>query len=164
MYRTLLIHFFSFTAREGSSQDFSKTFARAIVNVAVYLRLLDRLVRNVQEKLLRPFKFVSQTVDQTKVWFRLLHFRFVWFANMLSYGVLSFLGGPFPLKTLLEESIPAWGRQVRRTVEFAGKHLYIRRSRKQRNRCWLPIGNNIINKHSNDSYRHWFLWSSVPLE
>ena len=59
MYRTLLIHFFSFTAREGSSQDFSKTFARAIVNVAVYLRLLDRLVRNVQEKLSRPFKFVS---------------------------------------------------------------------------------------------------------
>ena len=77
-YRTLLIHFFSFTAREGRSQDFSKTFARAIVNVAAYLRLLSRLVRHVQEKLLRSLKFVRQTVDQTTVWFRLLHFRFVW--------------------------------------------------------------------------------------
>ena len=76
-YRTLLIHFFSFTAREGHSQDVSKTFARAIVNVAAYLRLLGRPVRHVQEKLLRPLKFVQRTVDQTTVWFRLVHFRIV---------------------------------------------------------------------------------------
>ena len=76
-YRTLLIHFFSFTALEGRSQDVSKTFARAIVNVAAYLRLLGRPVRHVQEKLLRPLKFVRRTVDQTTVWFRLVHFRIV---------------------------------------------------------------------------------------
>ena len=34
---------------------------------------------------------------------------------------------------------------VRRTVEFAGKFLRIKRSRKQRDRCWPPIGKFVPN-------------------
>ena len=36
---------------------------------------------------------------------------------------LWFLGGPFSLKTLLQESSPLRARQVRRTVEFPGELL-----------------------------------------
>ena len=38
----------------------------------------------------------------------------------------------------------ALARQVRRTVEFAGKLLGIRRSRKQHDRCWPPLGHKNI--------------------
>lgn len=38
----------------------------------------------------------------------------------------------------------AIARQVQRTVEFAGKLLGIRRSRKQHGRCWPPLGHKNI--------------------
>ena len=59
-----------------------------------------------------------------------LTFRFVLFcfANMLNYGTSSLFWAPFSLKTLLEESSPTGARQVRKTVENAGK------LRKQRDR------------------------------
>ena len=61
------------------------------------------------------------------------------FANMLNYGTSSVLWAPFSLKTLLEESSPGGARLVQKTVENAGKLLRIRRSRKQRDRCWPLI-------------------------
>ena len=69
----------------------------------------------------------------------ILPFAWFCFANMLRYGISSVLWAPFSLKTILEESTPAGARQVRKTVEKAGKFLSIKRSRKQRDRCW-PLG------------------------
>ena len=39
---------------------------------------------------------------------------------------------------------PTLARQVQRTVEFSGKLLGIRRSRKQHERCWPPLGHKNI--------------------
>ena len=49
---------------------------------------------------------------------------------------LCFFAAPFSPKTLLEEK--------GQTVEFAGKPLRIKRSRKQRDRCWPLTGHRII--------------------
>ena len=49
---------------------------------------------------------------------------------------LCFFAAPFSPKTLLEEK--------GQTVEFAGKTLRIKRSRKQRDRCWPLTGHRII--------------------
>jgi len=57
--------------------------------------------------------------------------------NLTKYGFSSFVFlWPFSLKTLLEESSPAQAKKERLTVEFEGKSLRIRRSRKHHNRCW----------------------------
>ena len=73
------------------------------------------------------------------VWFRipwLVHFSFClltcWIVGFLWFLILG-------LKTHLQESSSAWARQVLRTDEFASKLLHIRKSRKQRDRCWPPI-------------------------
>ena len=49
-----------------------------------------------------------------------------------------------PSRPSFKESSPAPAREVRRTVELAGKVPRIRRSPKQRDRFWPPIG------HKND--------------
>ena len=65
------------------------------------------------------------------------------------------------------ECSPARARQVRRTVEFAGKLPRITKSRKQRYGCWPPIGHKryflcpVRDKHSNESW-NWFVKSSIP--
>ena len=56
----------------------------------------------------------------------ILPFAWFCFANMLRYGISSVLWAPFSLKTILEESTPAGARQVRKTVEKAGKFLSIK--------------------------------------
>ena len=77
-----------------------------------------------------------------------MHFSF-----FLKYGICFVLfcfleggggggGGAFSLKTLLENSSPTLA--VRQTVEFAGELLCVRRSRKQRDRFWPPIGHKHI--------------------
>ena len=49
-----------------------------------------------------------------------------------------------------------------KTVEFTGKLLRIRTSRKQRDRCWPSIVlRPIREKHSNESW-NWFVKSSIP--
>ena len=66
-------------------------------------------------------------------------------------------------KTLLEESsCCSFCLGDGKTVEFAGKVLRIRRSRKQRDRC-LPsiVLRPIREKHSNESW-NWFVKSSIP--
>ena len=57
-------------------------------------------------------------------------------------------------KTLLEESsYCSFCLGDGKTVEFAGKLLRIRRSRKQRDRCWPSIVlRSIREKHSNESW------------
>ena len=66
-------------------------------------------------------------------------FFLICLANMLNNGISLILGAVFT-ETLLEERSPARPRQVRLIVEFAVKSLHIRRPRKQRDRCWPPIG------------------------
>ena len=63
--------------------------------------------------------------------------RLYLYGNLTKYGFSSFgFLWPFSLKTLLEESSPARAKQERLTVEFEGKSLRIRRSRKHHNRYW----------------------------
>ena len=48
-----------------------------------------------------------------------------------------------------------------RTVEFVDKLLRMRRSRKQRDRCWPSLGTTITDKHSNESWNR-FVRNSIP--
>ena len=52
------------------------------------------------------------------------------YRNFTNHRMSLVLLAPFSLETLLEESSTARAKHVRRTVEFAGKLLRIRRSRK----------------------------------
>ena len=85
------------------------------------------------------------------------------FANMLNYGISLILWPPFSLKTLLEESCPAQPSQVRRAVDFAGKLLRVRSSRKRCDKCLSLFWHkkSIRDKHSNES-GNWFFKSSIP--
>ena len=66
------------------------------------------------------------------------------YGKSTTYRISVVLWAPFALKTLLGKSSPAQAKHVRRKVEVAGKTLRIRRSRKQRDRCWPLIGYKTI--------------------
>ena len=76
------------------------------------------------------------------------------------YGISLAYRGPFSLKTFLEENSSAQARQLRRTIEFAGKHFVYGRSRKQRDRCWPPVVTD-PGKRSNEPW-NWFVKTSIP--
>ena len=71
--------------------------------------------------------------------------------NTLSYteiyqlrNFFGFSGRVFP-ENSSRRKLSCTSQTVRRTVEFAGKFLRINRSRKQRDRCWPPIGKFVPN-------------------
>ena len=57
--------------------------------------------------------FVQNSMKSLHVYFSLEIY-----GHFTDYGISLVLGGPFSLKTLLQESSPVRARQVRRTVEF----------------------------------------------
>ena len=90
-------------------RTFSRTGERcSTLNVPFRPRLIRRLVSDWAQKYRKPASVALLLCPSY---------------NMLNYGISSVLWVPFSLKTRLELSSPAWARQERQTVAFAGRLL-----------------------------------------
>ena len=92
-----------------------------------------------------PLGLLISSICVKWVWHCCMHNKCMsLYGKSTTYRISVVLWAPFVLKTLLRESTPAQAKHVRRKVEVAGKTLRIRRSRKQRDRCWSLIGYKIV--------------------